>query len=350
MAGLVRDASSTGQLLSAGASKALLGLSGIGAVASVANLGVSAVGFYVVNKKLNQLKSEMGRLHEAVSEGFSGMETRLVQIQYAIGEVAQGQQVLLAGQEDIKDQSDAANFAPVMTVLQRLEELEDKGKFPSASQADRWLDALRDSRNRYQVLVEKWCTGSKETETLTFARGTGYYQAWAVALVAEARLLRWTGRTGLASELVFKSLDGWYLPTSQSTVQHLLDFHPGLLLAGSFDGRVTTDHFVALMEGRSGRAATMGRVEEWAHEADEAQAKRFGSTLSERRRAMEQLPERTIYSKSAQAYGLIELGRRLNTLGVEYGICERQGLSVEEWEKKPLKDEASGEVHIIPAE
>lgn len=345
---LVRDAGSGGQQVMSQASKLAMNLSGIGAVASVANLAVSAVGFYVLNDKVNKLQDEMDRLHEAVSAGFEQMEQRFVQVQYLLEGLAEGQSILKEGQEHIQDQNEAASFAPVMTVLQRLEECRQKDETPSDERAGRWLDKSRDARNTFAYVIDKWCTGQKSVETVGFARGTGYYQLWASALIAEARLLRMIGRTEEASDMIYGALEDWYYPRIQKTAGLLFNFEPGLLLAGPFEGRVRTGHYLDLRELEKGDRGDAVERERWVSEADDAQSQYFGRSPQERLDKMRSMDSRSKYSRAAQVYSLLETGRRLNTLALEYEMCAREGLSVEEWEDVHANDDTD-DIRLIPA-
>ena len=346
--GLVRDAGAGGKQVVSQMSKLAVGLSGIGAVASVANLAVSAVGFYVINDKINQLQDEMNRLHEAVAEGFEQMEKRFVQVQYLLEGLAEGQQRILEGQEHIQDQNEAASFAPVITVLQGLEQYRKGDRKPTAIKAGRWLDKARDARNTFGYLIDKWCTGQKPADTLGFARATGYYQLWAAALIAEARLLRMRGHTQEASDIVYDALEQWYFPRIRKTAELLFDFELGLLLAGPFQGHVSTEQYLDLQELRKGDQATVIERERWISEADHVQRETFGQSPQQRLQAMRSMDVREKYSRAAQVYSLMETGRRLNTMALEYEMCARQGLTIEQWEDIQASNDAD-DLRLIPA-
>lgn len=327
-------------------SKLAVGLSGIGAAASIANLAVSAVGFYVLNKKVSALQEEMNHLHESVSEGFAQMEQRFVQVQYLLGDLAQGQQKLLEGQEHIQDQNEAASFAPVQTVLQRLQECQQRKQVPDTTRAGRWLDDTRSARNMFAYLIDNWCTGRVSTETLGFARAVGYYQLWAAALIAEARLLRMLGRTQEASDMIYTALDEWYFPRASLTSNILIDFELGTLLSGAFEGRINTKQYIDIQELQKGDRATPMERDEWVANADRFQRKALGGSPRERLESMRSTNARPKYSKAVQAYGLLETGRRLNTMANEYEMCARQNRSMEEWEKARIGS-SSGEIRLI---
>jgi hypothetical protein len=67
----------------------VLQMTNVAAAASVLNLGVSAVGFAIMNAKLNRLQGDMTKLtrlaqenHSQVMSRFDGVETRLVELRY----------------------------------------------------------------------------------------------------------------------------------------------------------------------------------------------------------------------------------------------------------------------------
>jgi hypothetical protein len=344
----LKDVGKTGKVLSQ-AGGSLLSLTGIGAVASIANLAVSAVGFYYMNKKLNALRDELNSLHSTVSQGFAQMESRLVQVQYLLGELAEGQQRILEGQEHIKDQLDAASFAKVFTVMEGLQDAERTGKLPSPHRVDAHQDKLRDVRNRTAGLIEQWCRGQTPVESPIFARGTGYYQFWALSLMVEARLLRMVGETRDAFQVIERGLD-WYMPAAQQTATLLLGDNPGILLSGAFKDRVSLKQLVSLQEFCGGEPADMDDYQLIAHEADRQNKEFFGRTPAERARQMRTYDPRPYYSRAVQAHNLKELGQRMESMAFEYRLCDRQRLDVDDWERAELTDESSGEIHLIPVE
>lgn len=343
---ILKDTGQSGQLLSKGANLLPI-LSGIGAAASVANLAVSAVGFYMMNKKLNQLRSEMEGLHNAVSSGFSQMEGRLVQVQYMLGGLADGQRVLLEGQEEIKDQLDADSFSQLAMIISLLEESERNGRELSQRRIEVSQETLRTVRNRYQILIDQWCRGDKAVESLGFVRGTGYFQLWAMSLIVEARMLRMVGRTGDAAYILKNEVQNWYFPAARDTVHLLLEGRAGLLLSGAFQNRISSDHFVGLEEFRRGIDADQHDMALLLQEADAQQHEFFGATPLKRAHKMRTYNPAPDYSRALQASNLVELGRRMETMALEYDICERQNLSIDQWERAALSDEASGEIHLI---
>ena len=338
----------TGKMVAGTSSKLLLGLTGIGAVASVANLAVSAVGFYMMNKKLNALSDQMDKLHETMSHGFDRMEERFVQVQYVLGNLAQGQQALVRGQEEIKDQNDAEVFSTVISVMDFLQEKWANQSPPTRTEYENWRTQLANSRNYYRQLVEKWCTGQKEPQTLGFARGTGYYQYWTATLIAEARLLRMVGETELARDLLIDQMETWYYPTSRKTAELLIDFDYGVLTSGPFEGRVGIQHYTQMREFLENSEATMELMNQWSEEADRASQEYFGDSPRERVHSMRQMDPRPFYSKAVQVYGMLETGKRVETMALEYDACAKKGLPIEEWEYNQ-KDDETGDLIVVSA-
>lgn len=336
----------------------LLGaLTGIGAVASVANLAVSAVGFYKMNQKLNQLQREMQnlhdeleRLHETVRAGFQRIEERLVQIEYALEGLQEGQKHILEGQEDIKDQLDASAFGKIGTIVERLDEYRRGLTSLNSSRVERYRDTLADVRNRLEILVDRWCRGDKSVTTPGFSRGTGYYQVWAMALAVEARMLREVGRTRAAAALVERKLKEWYMPAAQDTVALLVNDKPGKLLSGAFDNRIDSNEYLSLLGFRRGRPFDASERELVLQEADLQQKEVFGRTPSERARSLREYDPSGDYARAIQARKLQEIGRRLDTMALEYNVCARRGIDIEDWERRELAEEESGELHVIPVE
>lgn len=327
-------------LVTKGASSALLGLTGIGAVASVVNLGVSAAGFYVMNKKLNQLDEELKTTQRLVSQGFDAMEARFVQVQYIIEQVAAGQETTwekldrnFAGISAIQDSVDARELARLSISMEFLAEHELGHRRLSDHQIDDIERDLKTLRARHRALVEKWCLNVDDICTPAFGRGTGFLQEWGLALIAEARLLRMTDRTEYAIKLLELHLTDWYYPTASVIADKILGDESGILLSSAFGGRVQPEHFVALEAFRRGEEIDIHDEISYLAKADKDQGDFFGRTARDRRKYLKLFDPRSTYSRAVQAYNLMELGHRMSGLASEYDLCHRQRLSLQEWEE-----------------
>lgn len=327
-------------LLAKGASSALLGLTGIGAVASVANLGVSAVGFYMMNKKLNRLDEEMKATQRLISHGFDAMEARFVQVQYLLEQLASGQETTwekldrnFEGISAVQDSIDARELARLSISLEFLAEHELGHRQLSDNQIDDIERDLKTLRTRHRVLIEKWCLNTNEINTSAFGRGTGFLQEWGLALIAEARLLRMTDRTDHAVKLLEQHLTDWYYPTAGAIADKMLGDESGILLSSAFEGRVQPEHFLALEAFRRGEEIDIRDEASYLAKADSDQGDVFGRTARERRKKLKLFDPRSTYSRAVQAYNLMELGHRMSGLASEYDICSRQSLSPQEWEE-----------------
>jgi TolA-binding protein len=332
-------------------------MTGVGAAASVLNLAVTAVGFYYMNEKLNGLRDQLEGLSEQVDElqttveaGFQQMERRLIQVQYLVEALHKGQEELLEGQEDIKDQLDASEFAKLQSVIDFMREYEESGRELSGSRVEDFRDKLADVRNRSQILIEKWCRGDKAVHSRGFARGTGYFQVWALAVAVEARVLRHAGRTEAASAQIQRQLEDWYYEAAGDAVSLLLGDRHGICLSGAFEDRVQPEHYLRMLEFSEGHWFDQTDAELAIQKASQQQKDFFGHTPSERAEKLLAYEPAPDYSRTVQAHQLVSLGHRLDTMALEYDFCAKQGFDVSDWERRQFGAPDNEHVIAIPVE
>lgn len=334
----------------------LFSLQGIGAMASVANLAVSVVGFYIMNKKLNRIEEQLTHLEDEIArmEGkfdrrFQDIEQRLVRIEYALEGLREGQEKILKGIEEVKDQNDARWWGKVEAVVERMEEYHEKGESPPSARVADYRDTLAEVRKAVKRLVEKWCLDhGNDVESAGFVRGTGYYQLWVATVAVEAKMLREVGETRTAAEFIQSRLEDWYMEAAQDAVIRLVEEKPGVLMSGAFSGRISASQYLSLLEFRRGERFDEEEAKIVMKEADDDQKEVFGSDPKERLERMESYEPRPRYSRTVEAYNLKEMGQRLDTMALEYEMCAESDLSMEEWEGRELEAEESGELHVVP--
>lgn len=323
-----------------GVSKLAVGLSGIGAVASVANLAVSAAGFYVMNKKLNALQHEMKETQNLLRSGFDQIEGRFVQVEHLLLGLKEGQTVtwrkldeLTESVEDTKEILDATESGRLHGILETLSEYEHHSKGLKDNQVDDFQQVLKNLRHRNRSLVESWCLGDRPVDSSSFARGTGYLQEWGTALIVEARLLRKAGDTERAVGLLRRELSDWYFPVGTKVADRLLGDHTGILLAAPFENRVSIPQYLALEAFRREEDEDVSKESMYLAEADEIQAEFYGRTPKERLKNLRMFDARPDYARAAQAMNIRELGYRMASMAVDYEMCAQAEYSVESWDE-----------------
>ena len=137
----------------------VMGIASVGAAASVLNLGVTAVGFYIMNKKLNQLQSSVSQLSEMTAAGFKRMDQQFASIQDQLLELrlvayshSQNLQDILVGVYDIKKALCAERMAELFVALKGLDRL--KTQPHEIAERQRYLDELSKVRFSFQGELE----------------------------------------------------------------------------------------------------------------------------------------------------------------------------------------------------
>lgn len=353
-----RNGAKAGQLMvqsAAGMSKLALGLTGIGAVASVANLAVSSVGFYIMNKKLNALQNEMKNTQSMLRSGFDGIERRFVQVEHLLIGLKEGQTVtwrkldeLTESVEDTKEILDATESGKLYGIFETLSEYEQHSKVLKDNQVDDFQQVLKNLRHRNRSLVESWCLGDRAVDSSSFARGTGYLQEWGTALIVEARLLRKAGDTERAVGLLRRELSDWYFPVGTKVADRLLGDHAGILLAAPFENRVSIPQYLALEAFRREEDEDVSKESMYLAEADEIQAEFYGRTPKERLKNLRMFDARPDYARAAQAMNIRELGYRMASMAVDYEMCAQAEYTMEFWDEVTF--ETTEEVVLMFAE
>ena len=185
----------------------LLNITGIGAAASVINVGISAVGFYIMNKKLNRLQESMSDLQRITEAGFQSVEKRMDDIQSQLVELRiftlQNQSLLrdvLIGVYDVKNAlffEQMANLQIAMDHLSRFQNL-------SESEALLYLDRV----SHVRLSIEGELNGrflDIDNNPWRFLDSLKLYRGWAIAGAGEVysrrRMRDLDGSAELAGQL-----------------------------------------------------------------------------------------------------------------------------------------------------
>ena len=321
----------------------VLGISSVGAVASVLNLGLTAAGFLVMSHKLDQLRSAQAEMHRLMKEGFDALSGKLddlgrviVELRVIAFEQHALQEEILRSVEALHQNGLIDKFASLAVAAKGVERLFREGE--GKHDLHRYLDTIEEIRLSFETKLD--CASLDYSRDPRAVLTTcQFYQGWSSAAMAEVMVerrrwkldkaadkarafretaRRWTGRwTG---ELFPRGEWGGVRRFGHSS------FHARL-------GEQTRRRLYSAERGDDFEATALRRLE------------REGSDLVSRDPA--HLTEEWIGKQTALAHLLErieETTERLESLSWEAAYCAGEWLTPERWEMLPPASDDCGQI------
>lgn len=321
-----------------GASELATMFSGVSAVASVLNLGVSVAGFASMNRKLGRLSSELHDLRllsiqrfDSLGRSIEAVHDRLLDLALLTGEVRGELAALRDETDELGRLLDLDRLVKLSTVLERLERGDYAGNTQLAESAHNELIGLRHFFER--AIAEQPVLGPR------MVRDLGYFQAWAMTCVVETRLLRVCGKHATAREVLAQNVER-VLACERSYIRALLGPCPADFVAPGMEDVVPSDAFVAWMEHLEDEATEPGEVLRRVFAQREDFLGERGLSASQ---YLASLNRDAIQRRAVAIARLHETTARLDSYRLELELCERGALPVETLEHRKLDgDSPSG--------
>ncbi|MBF0413674.1 MAG: hypothetical protein HQK70_13310 [Desulfamplus sp.] len=182
----------------------ILGLTSIGCLASVVNLGVSAYGFYVMNNKLNEIQSAMHQFQNHVEAKFDDITNAMQKVQYQLVELKilslenrEQLRYILQGLFDIQR---TLYYKDVGTVLVALQGLDRIQSIDNSSDRQRYIDDLSRVRLSFQNELDGTIL-SLNDHSHKLLSSMMSYRLWAIAGTGEVHAKRRQGELEVSAEL-----------------------------------------------------------------------------------------------------------------------------------------------------
>ena len=185
----------------------VMGLTSIGALASVVNLGVCAAGFYMMNKKLNELQAAMSQFQnrvenklDDVARGLKNLQFQLVELKIIALENTEQLRHLLEGLFDIQRSLYYRDVGTVLVALQGLNRIQG---IENSNERQKYIDDL--SRVRLTIQNEldaKTLNLSDHSHRLMNTMMS--YRLWAISGTGEVHAKRREGDMEEAAELAYE--------------------------------------------------------------------------------------------------------------------------------------------------
>lgn len=328
-----------------GAAQLAATFSGVAAATGVLNLGVSAVGFAVMNARLNRLHQDLTRFASRIETGINGLASGLESLSETVLDIRLTTTCIrhelaelrdLVGEMDRKQ--DAHRHAELAPVFRRLEE--NGGPHDEAD-----LRALLDRIDVYESWLKLLLTPNSYESwgSPGLVRDLGRLQALAMAAALRARLLRSAGRTSDASASLDTGLES-LRESARPCLEQLTDPTPAVFL---------------FPESRE--SVTPAMVQRWMRFVDERSIpahrvlpillQERGDRLSKRsltpQKFAQQNPPDVLAARATAVERLVGTLERLETFRLELEVCETHGLAPARWERIPLEGSESG-LYVLP--
>jgi hypothetical protein len=328
-------------------------LTGISAAASVINVGVSVVGFAVMNQKLNRLQQGMQALQASVDGGFSTVSSQLDEIarRAACLELLATRSLdeLEGARREIRRTSlqlDIAQFAPLAAAIENLEELRLRKAAPVRDRVEAQIDRAQGVRSFCAGMVAQLDFAVRSPFEPLFVASLNYLSVGVLAVVVEARALRMLDETVSAAARL-RAAEASFFPPTRVAIRHLLAGDEMCLAAAEIGRfatpfeRATIAGFVA--EASPSQAMDSARSRWIAASASMAPAARaVVRTLREQGEAWE--------ARIGVSSRLASTMNNLRALRAEYELCAREHLPEQSWEGMALTGGESGLYAIVPTE
>jgi len=315
-------------------------LTQVAAAASVLNLGVSAVGFAVMNHKLNRLQESVGKLDGRLvqlaadnSRRFDDIDGKLVELRYLATLDIQIAQEALAGIEAIRAELFNDKMARIIGWAGRLERTPQ----PDQQVLENAIHAFDEVRLSLQAgLGVRGLQGGADPRWVDELLR---YRLWCTASSAAVLAMRRADQTShalrLAQEVAAKSrslAQGW-----QQSLMPAMELGGVLRLGHS---RFHTEEPVLLeTRRRLARLQIPGGLTDAELHASSVEV------ATEVAHALPSLPENWLRVQSSAAAVLDfveESTERLESTAAEMAFCERRRLRFEQWEGLPLPETSEG--------
>lgn len=315
--------------------------SGVAAVTGVLNLGVSAAGFYFVNKKLNGLSSNLRDLQSATLAGFTHLDSSLARLEGHILDVKMLLQTMesdlgsvRAEIDEIGRLLDAERFARLANLLELIDE---RRGLSDRSQQDRIVEQLGELRHYFAQVLEGQLP---RAYGLRLVRDLGYFQAWAGVIAMESQFLRMNGEAARADERLQRALPR-FKAAAASYARSLLGPDPAAFLHSP---EVSPSTFFRRMNQidreQQGDAKTL---EKWLEVRDH----QMSSSKISAQQYLDGLNIPGLSAKGAAIERLLGASERLETQAHVLTLCVANTHTYEDWQalSAKLQDQP---LHLIP--
>lgn len=319
--------------------------SGVAAVTGVLNLGVSAVGFAVMNKKLNRLQAGLEEFRSfadkrltSIDDALERTEERLVDLGLLASETLGGVDDLKVELSEVSRLLDLNQYVKLTRVIERLEE----GSYPR-DRADRARDDLIELRHFFAGAI----VGQIPTRVgPRLVRDLAYFQTWALAVATEARLLRSMGDTA-RSKAVLEQQVQTLAATAIPYARMLLGGCPADFVSPIVDGFVPSDVFARWMMHTEPESTERSTTEIIQH-AISARDEKLRATGVSSSRYVAGLSGPGLKNRAVAIERLLTTVERLETYRVEMDMCSVRGLTADQWEARKHDGESAVSLYLTP--
>ncbi|MDM8543660.1 hypothetical protein QUF90_21510 [Desulfococcaceae bacterium HSG9] len=188
-------------------SNQLLGLTSVGALSSVVNLGVCAAGFYIMNKKLNELQSAMHQFQnimenklDGITHGLQNLQFQLVELKIIALENKELLRYILEGLFDIQSSLYYKDVGSVLVALQGLDRIQST---ENTNERQKYIDDL----SRVRITIQN----ELDAKTLSLTDHSHRllsimmsYRLWAISGSGEIHAKRRQGDMERSAELSYE--------------------------------------------------------------------------------------------------------------------------------------------------
>lgn len=322
---------------------AILQVSQIGAVASVINLGVSAVGFAYMGYKLNQLQQAMSAMQERLSVGLDRVDSKLSKLTKQLDYLLVLAETNRYEQQRLGEAIAELHRALLVRELAEMQAwLDQLSRFPDDSRKEALLVASKARR----VLADQALRATPELEPRVMLIADISIRGWAASTAMEANLLMELGQHRAARQLIEGEQPRFARLSERWAEALLTDQRPQLQTAYRFNAPRFQDHIQPERVERIARLHSPDRLlsaDRRRLAADEAELE-LGLSYNAH------LDERWTSQQLAVAEyldGLSELSSRLEAIGSFAQECDIRKLSSSR-EALPERGTPPG-IYVLPA-
>jgi hypothetical protein len=316
----------------------LLQLTNVGAVASVLNLGVSAVGFAVMAKKLNRLQASVDfvlakqdALHDLTSAGFQEVNSRLVELRVLALEgnekLSEAILYLKELRRDLLDGYAARVQADIHTVHRTSQ--------PSSSTLESSRRSLDEARRWLESGIDR---DEAALDVTGLFDGLVRYRIWCVTSVVEVDVLRRAGARQEAAELARSS--------AKRSRRLASAWARKLLPPDEHDGALMFEHRAFARIPKEVKCR-LYELQEGTRSPEDFFARSTQAALSVADRA----PSPQWFARREAIAGTLdfleEATERLESSAAEMEYCETMRLSYQQWEALPLPEGSAAPIGIL---
>lgn len=312
----------------------VMGLSAIGAGASVLNLGLSAAGFYVMNKKLNALQRSSNELKQlsyktlesldAVEQKLDALHEHVIELRFLALEHSEALDDILDAVFDIQKSQEAKHYADLRVCLDRFE----RGDWKERSGYNQLHDSIR--RVRYSWEHELAARRlDPVNDPRRFMNTLSIFRGWALASDLEILLAR-RGNKSEAAANISNDLAAQAREWTSTWTEQLFPTTEGLpgvsgFSHSSFGGMVMEEESRRLFTAQTGEMLTKQEMIRRGESGALAIANQFGR-LPDQRWRRKQIGLLQIVDM------LEETTERMEGRAAEAAFCHESYLDFDEWE------------------